>query len=86
MPWICLVTLILKFVFSIKGIKVNFFTNELWGTQMKMKKLTGKYTCRQCAFTLLYNIISKSGTNESQDLNVKNVFSELLSINVYTPG
>lgn len=37
-PWIFPVTLILNFVLSIKGIKVNFFTNELRGTQIKMKE------------------------------------------------
>lgn len=35
---------------------------------------------------VIITIISKSRTNEIQDLNVKNVFSELLSINVYTTG
>lgn len=34
----------------------------------------------------LHIIVSKSCTNELQDLNVKNVFHELLSINVYTTG
>lgn len=37
-PWIFPVTLILNFVLSIKGIRVNFFTNELRGTQIKMKE------------------------------------------------
>lgn len=37
-PWIFAITLILNFVLSIKGIKVNFFTNELQGIQIKMKK------------------------------------------------
>lgn len=36
--WIFPVTLILNFVLSIKGLKVNFFTSALWGTQIKMKK------------------------------------------------
>lgn len=35
---------------------------------------------------IIITIIRKSHTKRIEDLNVKNVFSELLSVNVYTKG
>lgn len=52
-PWIFPVTLIFNFVLSIKGIKVNFFTNKLWRTQIKIKEWTGNMLQILCIYIII---------------------------------